>query len=76
MTGPTTSVLRTSNLPMFAFSMRRDRLLRAGLEAEALLLALRLRQPDQDLVLRRVAVLLHDLLAGQRVERLAHGGVA
>ena len=52
-----------------------ERLLGVRLEAEALLLALRLREPDEDLVLRRLAVLLHDLLAGQHVERLPDGVV-
>ena len=53
-----------------------NRLPRAGLETEPLLLAVRLREPDEDLVLRRIAVLLHDLLAGQDVERAAHRRIA
>src|SRR5215213_9720494 len=55
---------------------RRNRLLRDVLEAEPLLLIMRLRKPNEDFVLGRITVLLHYLLAGQGVERTAHGGVA
>ncbi len=50
---------------------RGKRALGVGLEAEALLLTRDLREPDQHLVQRGIAILLDDLVAGQHVERLA-----
>ena len=47
-------------------------LLRPGLQVGALLRGLALGQPDQPLVVRRVAVLLDDFLAGNRVDRVAN----
>ena len=71
ITGPTTSVCSTSNLPMFAFANRLDDLPGPQLEVEALFLA-GLRQAHEDRTVGGVAVGLHDLLAGQARDRVTH----
>ena len=73
MTGPTTSRLHRSNLPRFALLQASTTAARRALELDALLRCRRLRQPDQHLVARSVAVSLNVFLAGNGGQRVADG---
>ena len=72
MTGPTTSVLTTSNLPQFGLLERVDGACAPCSRLNPCSASVTCGSRISISLRGGVAVLLDDLLAGQRVERLAH----